>query len=30
VSEGAAQNAHRNGTLPANISPTAAARFLTL
>jgi hypothetical protein len=30
VSDGAAQNAHRNETLPANISPAAVARFLTL
>jgi hypothetical protein len=30
VSDGAAQTAHRNEVLPANISPAAAARFLTL
>jgi hypothetical protein len=30
VSDGAAQLAHRNLAMPANISPAAAARFLTL
>jgi hypothetical protein len=30
VNEGAAQAAHRNGTLPSNISPVAATRFLAL
>jgi hypothetical protein len=30
VPEGAAQNAHRDGALPPNISAAAAARFLTL
>jgi hypothetical protein len=30
VSDGAAQVAHRNLTMPVNISPAAAARFLTL
>jgi hypothetical protein len=29
VSDGAAQLAHRNLAMPANISPAAAARFLT-
>jgi hypothetical protein len=30
VSDGAAQLAHRTLAMPANISPAAAARFLTL
>jgi hypothetical protein len=30
VNDGVAQTAHRNGTLPANVSPVAAGRFLAL